>query len=476
MAWLAGLSLLTPTAHAWTFSQTLGASVARAADTIAPASPEPPHDVGRATTWPELLARLDQAAGLREARAQAQASDARGRQTDIRAWWPRLDGSWRSEEQRQRYNGIDSRTPGSAAALTLTWPVWRPADRADARAQTATADQAQWQARQRQQSLARDLSAAYLEAVEAAEHWRLTQQHLQALDTQARAHEKRLQAGLGTVLDLLETRMRQDQALARADQLASRVRSRSLSLARLSGQPVNPPMGLRPAQAPNAPAVDLPALEDATQQALSRHPEVMAAQAGVRASQEASRARSAEAWQPTLDATAGRSRTRQTQRFEGLTDRQDIRSDSIGLALNWPLFTSGLQQAKERESAALLTAAQARLDDTEARVSAELQDAYQRHAQALRHLDHQRAMLGTALATQEAVHKAWQAGLRSTTDLLDAQGQVHDARMAQASAHVAAMQAGADALALLDRLDAPHVAAWLDLIETAPMPLGAASP
>lgn len=269
--------------------------------------------------------------------------------------------------------------------------------------------------------------------------------------------------------------MRQDQAQARADQLASRVRSRALRLARLSGQSVALPCGLVPADVA-AGAVDLPPLEGATAEALSRHPEVMAAQAGVQASQEASRARSAESWQPTLDATAGRSRTRQTQRFEGLSDRQDIRTDSVGVVLNWPLFSSGLHEAKQRESAALLTAAQARLDDTEARVRADLQDAYQRHAQAQRHEARQQAVLTSALATQAAVHKAWLAGLRGTTDLLDAAAQVHEARMAQASARIAALQAGVDALALLDQLDVPHVAPWLALFETAALPPDPAQP
>lgn len=269
--------------------------------------------------------------------------------------------------------------------------------------------------------------------------------------------------------------MRQDQAQAQADQLASRARSHALRLARLSGQSVALPRGLAPTGTAAA-ALQLPPLENATAEALSRHPEVMAAQAGVQASQEASRARRAESWQPTLDATAGRSRTRQTQRFEGLSDRQDIRSDSVGVVLNWPLFSSGLHEEKQRESAARLTAAQARLDDTEARVRADLQDAYQRHAQAERHVALQQAVLTSALATQAAVHKAWLAGLRSTTDLLDAAGQVHDARMAQASARIAALQAGADALALLDQLDATHVAPWLDLFESAALPSDPALP
>lgn len=454
-------------AHTAAHTAAHSAPVAATALTTAEAPPE--ATALAATTWPALLSRLDQAAGTREALARAEASDALRDQSEARAWWPRLDASARAEDQRQRYNGIASRTPSSAASINATWPLWRPADRADARAQAATAEQAHWQARQRRQGLARELSQSYLGAAEAAEQWRLTRLHLAALHTQAQAHQKRLQAGLGTVLDLLETRTRQEQAQARSEQLLARVRSLTLTLGRLSGLAVAPPSGLRPHR-PDTADLSLPPLDDATAQALSRHPEVQDAQAGLRASREAASARTAERWQPTLDATASRSRTRQTQRFEGLSDRQDVRTDAVGLVLNWPLFSSGLQHARQREAAALLGAAQARLDDAEARVSTALQDTYLRHDQARRQQARQEAVVASTQATLDAVQKAWLAGLRSTTDLLDAQQQVHEARMAWASARVATVQAGVEALALLDRLDSDHIAPWLDLFDAQALP------
>lgn len=428
-----------------------------------------------ATTWATLLGSVDQAHGVRQARARAEASQALSQQSLSRAWLPRLDASVRTDEQRQRYNGLASRTPSSASTLQATLPLWRPAERADARANEAAAEQAQWQAHLRRQSLARELSQNYLAAVEAAEHARLTRAHLAALDQQAWAHHKRLQAGLGTVLDTLETRARQEQALAQSEQLVSRLRSLTLTLNRLSGLSVNTPDGLSPLS-PQGPGMALPPLPQATAQALASHPEVLDAQAGVRASLETIRARDAERWQPTLDATASHSRTRQTQRFEGLSDRQDIRTDAIGLVLNWPLFSAGLQHARQREAGALLSAAQAQLDDTESRVRTELQDAYQRHEQAQRHQARQEAVVASAQATLDAVQKAWLAGLRSTTDLLDAQQRLHDARMASASARVATLQAGSDALALLGLLDAAHIAPWLDLFDAAPSPLASSPP
>ncbi len=109
-------------------------------------------------------------------------------------------------------------------------------------------------------------------------------------------------------------------------------------------------------------------------------------------------------------------------------------------------------------------------------MSTELQDAYQRHEQALRHQARQESVVASSQATLEAIQKAWLAGLRSTTDLLDAQQRVHDARMAWASARVAYLQAGCDALALLGQLDAVHVAPLQGLFDAYPSPLAPPSP
>ncbi|TDP81681.1 outer membrane protein TolC [Aquabacterium commune] len=440
-----------------------------------PSTPPTAASSQAATTWAALLGGLDQAPGVKEAKARAEASQAISEQSQARAWLPRVDASVRTDEQRQRYNGLATRTPSSASTLQATLPLWRPADRANARADDAVAEQAQWQASLRRQSLARELSQSYLSAVEAAEQTRLTRAYLAALEQQARAHQKRLQAGLGTVLDALETRARQEQALAQSEQLLSRLCSLTLTLNRLSGMPAAPPDGLNP-HSPEDPDVTLPPLQDATAQALSSHPEVLDARAGVRGSLETIRARDAERWQPTLDATAGHSRTRQTQRFEGQSDRQDIRTEAVGLVLNWPLFSSGFQQARQREAAALLSAAQARLDDAEARVATELQDAYQRHEQARRQQARQEAVVASTQATLDAVQKAWLAGLRGTTELLDAQQRLHNARMAHASARVATLQAGSDALALLGLLDATHIAPWLGLFDAASTSFAPSSP
>ena len=461
-----GLAACPIEAQSLTLTQALGEARSATQPCAVMAPAEAPAS-GAKPTWLALLAELDQAPSVRENQARADAREAIGRQSDIKAWLPRLDASVRADDQRQTYNGLASRTPSSASSLQATLPLWRPAERAMARADDASAEQARWQLQLRRQTLAREVTQAYLGALEAAEHARLTRAHALDLAQQAEAHQKRLDAGLGTLLDTLETRARHEQAQADVERLNARTRSLTLTLQRLSGQDLPAPGDL-PGPLAGTGGLNLPAWPQASAQALAAHPEILDAQAGVRSALASLQAKDAERWQPSLDAVASHNRTRQTQRFEGQSERQDVRTEAIGLVLNWPLFTSGLQDARQREAAAWLAAAQARLEEAQARVSTELQDAYQRHERAQRQQALQAAVVTSAQASLEASLKAWQAGLRSTADLLDARQRLHDARMAWVSARVATLQAGSDALAVLGILDAEHLAPWLAATGPAP--------
>jgi len=412
-----------------------------------------------ATPWPQLLQRAEQAASNRAAEAQVQATQAQHQQAWANAWMPRLDASASSSRQQQTYNGIDSHTPASVVSLTATLPLWRAADRATAQAQKALAEQAFWQARGQRVNVARELSLAYVAAAEAHEQKRLAQGQLALLDTQLLINDKRLRAGVGTVLDQLETRTRVDQTRASIRELAMRARTQQLAIERLTGQAVRLPAGLT-SSAPAWPDT-LPSLDEALQQAAQRNPQWQDSHADVAAALATTRARDAEYWQPTLDASAATSHTRQTQRFEGISEPQNIRTQAIGVQLNWPLFTGGYQQGRSREAAALLSRAQARQDEAQSLVQSGLQDAYQSLAQAQAMIAAQHEVELTAMATHEAVHKAFVAGTRTNLDLLNAQQQIYAARQALVSARVTALTAHIQILALLDQIDAAHVAPLL---------------
>ena len=200
---------------------------------------------------------------------------------------PRLDASGSTTRDRQQVNDNPSvRTPTTSLALTATLPVWRAADRATAQAQAALAEQARWQAQDVRSTVARDVSQAWLALVEAAEQQRLLQAQATLLQEQLRINERRLQAGAGTILETLETRTRVDQARAAIEDQRSRIQTLSLTLSRLSSQPVTPPAGLMALNAPWPEVV--PPLQEALNLALQQNPQIQDAQAQIRASQASS--------------------------------------------------------------------------------------------------------------------------------------------------------------------------------------------
>jgi len=75
----------------------------------------------------------------------------------------------------------------------------------------------------------------------------------------------------------------------------------------------------------------------------------------------------------------------------------------------------------------------------------------------------------TATATHEALRKAFVAGLRTNLDVLNAQQQIYAARQNMVSATINALNAQATILALIDQLDADHVAPLSPLFDITPL-------
>jgi len=429
-----------------------------------------------ATAWPQLLTRAAQsAASNRAADAGAQAAGYQRDQAWSTAWMPRLDAAAGITRDRQQVNDNPTvRTPTNSVSLTAVLPIWRAADRATAQAQRALAEQAQWQASQARNSVAREVSQAYLGLVETAEQQRLLHAQAQLLQEQWRINDRRLQGGAGTILDTLETRTRLDQVRAAIEEQRTRGASLRLSLRRLSGQDVLPPAGLSASSVGKLPDI-VPPLEEALRLATSRNPQVQEALAQVRASQASHQARNADHWQPTLDAVAGASRTKQVPKLEGFSQSETTKSTSVGLQANWALFSGGAQNARVKEAAAVLSQAQARLDDAQGQVETSLRDAYQTLSQARTLLRVQQQVEQTATATHEALRKAFAAGIRNNLDVLNAQQQIYAARQNMVNATINGLNAQATILALLDQLDADHVAPLSPLFDITPLPPQTAS-
>ena len=434
-----------------------------------PTEREPSPLAARAATgWTEVLLQADShAAALRAAQASAEAAHHSRDQAWAQAWMPRLDLAASTARDRPQINDNPTlRTPSTSLTMTATLPLWRAAERAVVSTQDALREAAQWQARATRNQVALDTSAAYLAWVEALEQARQLRAQQTVLRSQLQINERRLQGGAGTVLDTLETRTRLAQAEAQLNELLRVADGQALTLQRLTGQAPRAPAGFQ-ALTGVLPEV-VPPQDEALALAEARNPTWQQARSQAAATRATVSARRAEGWQPTVDAFASTSRLKQVPKLDGFSQSETTRSQSMGVQLNWALFSGGAQTSRIKEASAQLTQAQAQLDDTREQVLTRLADAYQTLSRARLQMNRQREVEITAQTTFDAVRKAFVAGVRTNQDLLDAQQQILAARQALVTATVAGLNAQVNILALLDRLDAERVAPLAPLISPLP--------
>ncbi len=415
-----------------------------------------------ATDWPTLLTAARQAASNRREQAAVEAAQASHDQARISAWRPRVDATATNTQRWQRYNEQPIRSPNASAGLTLTQPLWRAAERTVADSLQSQAEQTAWQAREQAQQVALEVSLAWLDAVEAAETLKLNQARIDALRLQAQLNERRVQAGVGTVVDQLETRSLLEQAQGERAVWQHRLNTARLQVERLVGQavpgPLQVPDGLHPMAAGDADPIVVPPLAEGLHLAPGANAAQQARERQLQGARLQLSARQAERWQPTIDLVAELSRTRQSQQFDGLSERQDIRNRAVGVQLNWPLFTSGYQQARTREALALLQQAEAARDEERAALDTRLREAYDtlQHSQRLLAVQHQ--LVRTAQTTHAAVHKAYLAGLRTHQDLLTARQRIDDSQQALVGTRIQSLKAQVRILSLLEQLHAERIA------------------
>jgi len=410
--------------------------------------------------WPSLLRQAEVfAPSNRAANASLDVATSQSQQLWIESRLPRIDTNASRRTQSQNYNGQNSRNPSSSLSLVATLPLWRGSARAQAEAQAAITEQTRWEGQANQQETARLVSEAYLEGMQTLVQQRLTQARLASLRAQLQINEKRMTGGIGTVLDVLQTRTQVEQSLVELQTLASRLLTQTLQIERLSGQkPVWPAANeIWSAAIPTVPEV-VPSLHDALQQALQDSPVVAQTRAQAQAAEATVHARQREQWQPNVDLVGQMARSRSTAQFDGQSEDQQVRSRSIGVELNWPLFTSGLQQERSKEAAAQWVQAQAQRDDVHAQTQADMRNTYRALDESMALTGLQRTIADTAQSSLDAISKAFTAGIRDNSDVLDAQLQEHLARQQLVSAAFTAVAAQVRILALMGQLNASSIA------------------
>ena len=257
------------------------------------------------------------------------------------------------------------------------------------------------------------------------------QDNLKALDRQLQMTEARRVAGEVTRTDVEQARAQFEAAQAQVTLAQAQLQSSRITYATLVGD--NPGTLEAPAGLPLIPAT----LDQALDIAAGNNPELLQAQFDERESRaQADQARSAN----NLVVSA-----RSSYGFSGQVspfDRRDQDGDfSVGLTISKPLFSGGANGSDYREALDRNSGDRLRIEAARRQVVQNVMSAWNQAVSARLNTDIQQRQLAAAEVASEGMQEEFRYGQRSTLDVLVAEQNLTEARLAlnasQTEAYVA---------------------------------------
>ncbi|KRE89055.1 hypothetical protein ASG87_05790 [Frateuria sp. Soil773] len=434
----------------------------------------------RTTTLGELFdASVESEPGYHAAKANVAVSQARTRQA-LGAMLPQLSLTASANGNRRSYNTHDATTVtmydryhSHSDQLSLTQPIWRPANVATWDEAKDSEAQAHYQLADAEQKLYAKLADAWFDLMEARDEIEFTAAQRDALQAQWAIARRGAELGARGVPEADEAEAKYREADADA---ASAALDREAKLAALE-QLAGPADGLlQPYLRDDA---DLPDLVGGDPDAWldlvdSECPSLHAAARAVAAADDEVRKQRAGG-RPTLDLVANYGNNDQAVgNFPG-QNGYGIRTLTVGLQLNVPLYTGGTQSAKVAEALAAREKALADRDAARRQAILDIRTAFLQWRSGLAKAKASRVGIASARTSWQAAVRGEAKGLKTHADVLSAIQQweglrrdLHKGRYQQITAYVKLRatlgQLGAEDVDELDRLfsatdqDAPPLA------------------
>lgn len=338
-------------------------------------------------------------------------------------WLPRLDLDLNAG--RQRFDTVQSRLRGQSGGevtdrgfgLVLSQMLYDgSATRSEVDRAGARLTAAEWTALATAEDVGLRIAAAYLDVMRGRESVRAAQENLQAHEHIHAQIRQRTDGGVGRRADL-------DQADGRLALAGSnlRVEQQSLSNAELALRRL---VGALPPslQRPDGPATPWGADDAPLYAALASHPSSQAARAAVEAAQADVRAARAS-FQPRVNVEVGT-----------VQDRNPIvelnREDRAMLVLRWNLFRGFGDEARMTQAARLADEAREQATRTQRQLDETLGQALSSWRTAVERTPILRDYVRSTDATRAAYAGQFAIGQRSLLDLLNAENEHYNARLA----------------------------------------------
>lgn len=283
------------------------------------------------------------------------------------------------------------------------------------------ADAAQADLRAAEAAVREEVQSDFLRVFEARALADIARASEQQLNEQVAVAKSKLQAGVLTQADVLRIQVAAANARQQEIQADAQEEVARLALQEAIGMPLEGGVTLAEPTVLEAVGQAPPALQPAVEQALAQRPELEGARLQAGAAHAHARAK-AFSLLPEVNLEAGYSHVH-GQSFA------PENSGFVGLKVDWPIFEWGASWYDSREASAQAAAADANVDGTRRRVRTEVASRLAQVRAALSAVDSAQAAVAAAEEAYRVTQALVNAGSATTTDLLDAQAALSQARL-----------------------------------------------
>lgn len=304
------------------------------------------------------------------------------------------------------------------ANINGRYPLYNQANKATIEQAQRALDASRAELESAEQDLIIRLTQAYFDVLAAQDTAALTRVSKAAILEQLASAKRNFEVGTATITDAREAQARADLASAQEIAADIELRNRRIVLGTLVGRrdivplPLSTPLvlpGVRPAN-----------VDEWVNAAEATHPQVLRARSAYEVAQlEIDKSRAAG--MPTVDAIAslGSNHANDPSFIPGAT-----RLGSVGVELNWPLYTGGIVQNRVKESVSLAQKSRDELDNVRRTVAQNTRVAFftVRSGEAL--VQALEAAEASSKLSLEATQLGYKVGVRVNIDVLNAQTQL----------------------------------------------------
>ena len=240
--------------------------------------------------------------------------------------------------------------------------------------------------------------------------------------TALEAAQKRRESGLATAADVYRTETLVAQAELNLTRSRGELEKSRGQLASVVGLPVNQSIGVRPMEAPLQLGAVAGSIGDLLARAKESRPDLVAAEAQVRAAQASAKA-TARAGLPSIEVTGGGGHTLFND------NRQSVSNYAIGLALRIPIFSGFRDTYSARQAQFQAEAAEANRDVLVRQAEVEVWQGYYDLTTVTSSISSAEAQVRSAEQTAQATLARYQGGFGTILDLITAQQEESNARV-----------------------------------------------